>query len=135
MRRLVVLALLLQAGCSFLFVDGPPSRHRELPSFDCTEGYLWPIIDVAYAVGGVAGAIGSLQAEDGTARGSGVAGTLLTTALFAASGIWGWSAVSRCRDAVEEHERRPIEPIPSGPSPSTPPRPPPPGELPPGWKR
>ena len=29
-----ILAITLQAGCSFLFVKGPPATHAEMPTFE-----------------------------------------------------------------------------------------------------
>jgi hypothetical protein len=136
MRRAWLLALSL-SSCSFLLVDGPPARHRELPDFSCTEGIFWPVVDGVISAGSLAGALSAQAAGEGAGRSGGLAGGLVTAALFGASAIWGFLDVGECREAIEEREARraqPIGPVP-GPWPSSPPRPPPPGELPPGWKR
>ena len=37
------------AGCSFLFVHGPPPDHERLPFFDCSSSNVLPVLDALYA--------------------------------------------------------------------------------------
>ena len=46
--RIALLALIpmVTSGCSFILVKGPPSGHRQLPSFACTEHKTVPTVHI-----------------------------------------------------------------------------------------
>jgi hypothetical protein len=108
--RRVASALLLStvlSGCSFLFVDGPPSSHKQLPYFECTSGKGWPTVDLVW--GGLSGAeaLGVLSATSNSSSSASSAGK--TTAailageavLFIASAVYGYEKASDCREAKD----------------------------------
>jgi hypothetical protein len=97
---LIVLAGWANAGCSFLFVDGPPEKHRKMPYFECTSGRGWPIVDgvIGASVGiGVAAQMGS---ADNQGRSEAVIGAA-EAALFLASTVYGFTKSAECREAKE----------------------------------
>jgi hypothetical protein len=51
MIRIAVVALLPVhvAGCSLLFVNGPPREHAQMPYFTCTQSNVVPILDAVWA--------------------------------------------------------------------------------------
>ncbi len=92
------------AGCSFLFVHGPPPDHERLPFFDCSSSNVLPVLDALYA---------GLAATEAVAAGEG-SRTFSTTssrrrrdawvlageaALVGASAVYGFSKTSDCRKA------------------------------------
>jgi hypothetical protein len=111
---LVLCALFLAAGsgaCSYMFVDGPPAKHRQLPYFTCTTSRAWPVVDTVlgatYAIDAVAFGINSSRESGSAAGGTTVAiaaGGL--AALFVASAVSGYSNASACREATEELQVR-----------------------------
>jgi hypothetical protein len=112
---LVLCALFLAEGngaCSYMFVDGPPKMHRQLPYFTCTTSRAWPVVDTvlgatyaveAVAVAGLAGTRSSANAG-GTAAGALALGG--AAVLFAASAVSGYGKASACREATEELQVR-----------------------------
>lgn len=107
-------------GCSYLFVDGPPQQHKQLPYFTCSRSKAWPVVDSV--IGGVYGiaAVSAFAAGESNqaAIGSGVvAGGV--AALFVASAISGFRDASECREATEELQVR-LTRMHQGFSPSTP---------------
>ena len=114
-NRLIALCTVFLAtasgACSYLFVDAPPERHRQLPYFQCTTSKAWPVVDTvvasAYAIDtavflGMAGKSSSDRAAAGTLG----IGSLAAAALFAASAVSGYGKVSDCREATEELQLR-----------------------------
>ena len=95
--------LTVSAGCSFAFVDGPPTNHRKLPFFSCTTSNTLPIVDLV--IGGALAA-SSVGVIDGSGSGSNTTATVAVAvgeaALFAASAIYGFNKTSACRDASAE---------------------------------
>ena len=48
--RLALCAVILAGGgCSYVFVDGPPKNHAQLPYFECSSSKAWPVIDTVMA--------------------------------------------------------------------------------------
>jgi hypothetical protein len=106
--RRAAFALLLStvlSGCSFLFVDGPPSSHKQLPYFECTSGKGWPTVDLVW--GGLSG-IESLELLSASSNSSSSAGKTAAAivageaVLFIASAVYGYEKASDCREAKDE---------------------------------
>jgi len=98
---LIVLAGWANAGCSFMFVDGPPDKHRKMPYFECTSGRGWPIVDgvIGGSIGlGVAAQMGG--GENNQDRAQAVIGAA-EAALFLASTVYGFTKSAECREAKE----------------------------------
>src|SRR4051812_28603088 len=92
-------------GCSFIFVDGPPTQHKKMPYFDCTSSNVLPVVDSV--IGGVYGiaAVSELASRDQYSTSSSTSENLSmlgAAALFAASGIYGFGKTSSCREAKDE---------------------------------
>lgn len=99
--RIALLALIpaVTGGCSFMFVNGPPTGHQELASFTCTESKGLPKADL-----GLAGLLGLTTL--GIAGGDPTEDTAVGVVVF---GIWavlhgssaytGFKLVNECRDA------------------------------------
>jgi hypothetical protein len=109
--RRVASALLLStvlSGCSFLFVDGPPSSHKQLPYFECTSGKGWPTVDLVY--GGLVGvesialfsAKSSLDSSSSSNLTAVAAVAAAEAALFISSAVYGYGKASDCREAKDE---------------------------------
>jgi hypothetical protein len=89
------------AGCSLVFVDGPPSMHRSLGYFDCTSSQLAPVADLI--IGGAEGlAAASTLSDEGYRGNSAGVAPLGVAAAFVASGIYGYYKVSACKQAKAE---------------------------------
>lgn len=110
---LVLCALFLAAGsgaCSYMFVDGPPAKHRQLPYFQCTTSRAWPVVDTvlggAYAIETVAflGA-GSSSMNTGATKPLAITAGALAL-LFGVSAVSGYGKASECREATEELQLR-----------------------------
>jgi hypothetical protein len=105
---LAAIFALFPAGCSFAFVDGPPTTHKQLPYFDCTSSKVLPTVDAviggAYGIGAVASLAGS--SSSGTYSSSNDrSDTILagaTAILFVASAVYGYQKTSSCREAKEQ---------------------------------
>jgi hypothetical protein len=92
-------------GCSFIFVDGPPTQHKKMPYFDCTSSNALPVVDVVIAAAeGLAAAsdLASRDQYDSSSATTMAATQLGVAALFAASGISGFSKTGACREAKDE---------------------------------
>jgi hypothetical protein len=131
-------------GCSFVFVDGPPSAHASMPQFSCDESKAWPIVDAVFAATGVVGVVTAKEHvetrtdgwfclfcqtyQDTTSTAEVIAAALTTVALYGSSAFIGNRRVNRCRSAMAELARRSeaaslllcVAPYPShrGPSPA-----------------
>ncbi|HUS67665.1 MAG TPA: hypothetical protein VMZ28_24180 [Kofleriaceae bacterium] len=120
MRRVVAVAALACAGCSFFAVDRrPPVAEVTTPS-DCTDSYTMPLVDVAV----VAGLIGysfylAHEFEEECDRGGddcdtagafAVAMPYVYAVPFAFSAGWGTRQVHRCRDLREWQTTQPFFP-------------------------
>jgi hypothetical protein len=109
---LVMCTLLLATGggaCSYAFVDGPPTTHRQLSYFTCTSSNILPTIDAVvgglYAVSAIGiGASGSDFRQD-----SKIASVIVSAgvaALLGTSAYSGYSKTSECREATSELQAR-----------------------------
>ena len=125
------------SGCSFLFVDAPPSNAKRLPAFTCTNSNALPVVDgviAGLATLSVVGALtdGSHQTYDAATQTwsksspdsstAAVAGAW--AALFAASAFVGHSRVSECKEATVDLMQRMSQGAPGqgfAPYPSCPP--------------
>jgi hypothetical protein len=102
-----VLAL-FPTGCSFAFVDGPPTTHKQLPYFECTSSNVLPTVDAV--LGGIYGiaAVGTLvdAASSSSSSYSDNKGDAIlagaAAAVLLASGIYGYQKTSSCREAKEQ---------------------------------
>ena len=111
---LVLCTLLLAAGsgaCSFLFVDGPPEKHQQLPYFTCTTSRAWPVVDTvlgaSYAIEAVG--LGAMSTRGSGSTAGSTAGAIAgggLAALFIASAVSGYGRASECRDAVADLQAR-----------------------------
>ena len=110
-RSLACVCLL--AGCSFVFVDGPPARHREMPAFSCTESRLVPVLDTIWTVLQTANLLVAVSTSNekwdeqfgGDApisRGASVVLYAGLAALGAGGMYFGYSRTARCRAAKQE---------------------------------
>lgn len=105
----LLLCSLGSGGCSYLFVDGPPKQHKQMPYFTCSTSKGWPVVDTV--IGGVYGiaAISAFAAgagagsNDTTVSGAAAAGV---AALMLASAVSGYHDVSECREATQELQMR-----------------------------
>jgi hypothetical protein len=113
------------AGCSFLFVNGPPAEHRKMSFFGCTSSNTIPTLD---AVFGTAALVDAVAAGAGSSTFGSSVGTRRAEAitfgaealLLGASSAYGYQKTSECRKAEAELQRRaPVMPM--GPPPSAPP--------------
>ena len=103
---MVLLLGYLCSGCSVAFVTPPPAAPAPgmaRPHVDCTNGYLWPIIDSALTAYELAGVAYVSTLDDArfarypiTRKQDMAVGGLFATA-FAASAIYGYVSVARCR--------------------------------------
>jgi hypothetical protein len=102
------LLALLPTGCSFAFVDGPPTTHKQLPYFECTSSNVLPTVDAVLGVIYGVAAVGTL-ADGATSSSSSysdnkgdaiLAGA--AAAVLVASGIYGYQKTSSCREAKEK---------------------------------
>ena len=121
----------VDAGCSFIFVDGVPPDHAKLEYFDCTSTYG---LSVADGVIGLSGAIGAgtvlsqskqeyADKNNGASRNAAAGVDLALTGVLAASAVYGIVQATRCDRAKEELKARIF---------AAPLRPPPPLSFPPG---
>ena len=115
---LATLCALLHSGCSFLFVEGPPTAHERgtfEPLDECTESFKSPTTDTVFAAGiplfVLALAAGPGQGTGATKESSanqertfavmGIS-ALAISAVLTTSAIWGFHTVKKCRRYVEE---------------------------------
>ena len=120
-RWLVVGAALWSAGCSFVFVSGPPSEPKERTAHAasrCTTSVLQPVLDsVGAGIGGLNMAIAAnaspgkvawygieMDSDTGMALGATQLG------LFGAGAVYGFIQTSRCNSLRKELEERPSSP-------------------------
>ena len=111
---LVMCTLLLATGggaCSYAFVDGPPTAHRQMNYFTCTTSNTLPTTDVV--LGGLF-LVSAIEAGASTAspsqQNAKISGAVVVVggvaALFIASAVYGYSKTSECREATSELQAR-----------------------------
>jgi hypothetical protein len=105
---LATLVVLGQSGCSFVLVDGPPSptKVREFhPLEECTDSLRSPTFDTIAAVVLPAFALLKLASLNGDDKVVAVP-AIAFAGIFAASAIWGYHTVGRCRRYLEPPAQR-----------------------------
>jgi hypothetical protein len=104
----------LGAGCSFIFMEGPPEDHAKSVYFDCTSTYGLSVADGFFALSGGAAAGAALSQSkqayadknSGASRNA-AAGVDLTLAVgMAASALYGVVQATRCDRAKEALKAR-----------------------------
>lgn len=151
-RIAALVVLLTTGGCSFVFVDGPPAQHRQMPYFDCTKSRFVPVLDVIFSALQIANfslAAGKSDEEwdemyDGDApieRGPSMGLYAGLAALGSVSAYVGFKRTSKCRDAkgelmIRQRGMQPAYPQqpgtwPPAPAPPAPPAPVQPAPVPP----
>ena len=121
----------VNAGCSFIFVDGVPPDHAKLEYFDCTSTYGLSVADGLIALSGGIGAGTALSQSkqayadknNGASRNAAAGVDIVLTGVLAASALYGVVQATRCDRAKEELRARIF---------AAPLRPPPPLSFPPG---
>jgi len=101
-------------GCSFVFIDGPPTDHAKLSYFDCTSTYGLPVADGLFALTGALGAGEALgqskQAyaakNDGASRNAAAGLDIAFAGLGAASAVYGIVQTARCDRAKDDLKAR-----------------------------
>ncbi len=106
--RLAVLSLALsQAGCSWIFTQGPPPADRESPVYyDCSTSYAPPVLDTIWGGLNALGAISALASSDEKTsqnRGAVVGVGLAWVVISGLSAYYGYSKVSECHEFKDEH--------------------------------
>ena len=97
-RGVLLIGSFIHMSCSVLGVRGPPKP--------CTDSYVWPGLDTAVALLGVAAAVASSSSSDGDANGGdALTGIVVIAAVPAAlSAFVGYAKVSACRDETDEDD-------------------------------
>jgi len=104
----------LTSGCSLVAVNGPPTGHEAMTSFECTESRVLPILDVNRAGSGFWG-VATAEEDKPWLEGGPLFGlnrtqnqilSLIAGATSATSAVVGFRRVSACRAAKEELARR-----------------------------
>jgi hypothetical protein len=116
----------VNAGCSFIFVDGVPSDHAKLAYFDCTSTYGLSVADGLIALSGGIGAGTALSQSkpeyadknSGASRNAAAGVDIALAGLLTGSAVYGVVQATRCDRAKEALKARIFAP---------PLRPPPPG--------
>ena len=131
MLAVASVALASLPGCAFIFSQGPPPAERQAKEtyFDCSSSWVPVIVDGFAATGMGINAVAAYDSRD-VVNPHGVAAVVAGAAvLFAASAIYGVTAVASCGRAktarLERKQRENLLPPPYGM--------PPWGEPPPGW--
>jgi hypothetical protein len=129
--RILKVAALVAAssGCSFIFSEGPPADHAQMPYFDCVSTYGLPVADGFFASSGLISGISTLrqskeefarQNKDGNRNQA--AGILLGMGVISgASAVYGIVQATRCTNAKAALRARFFAPRPGWPA------------TPPGW--
>jgi hypothetical protein len=122
----------VNAGCSFIFVDGVPPDHAKLEYFDCTSTYGLSVADGVIALsGGIAAGTALSQSKqayadknNGASRNAAAGVDIALTGVLAASALYGVVQATRCDRAKEELRARIFAaPLRPPPAPSFPPGP------------
>jgi len=102
--RLALCGLVLTGGgCSYVFVDGPPKNHAQLPYFECSSSKAWPVLDVVLAASLGVGASATFV-DHGSSSGDTSEAVIAAAeaALFAVSALTGYQRVGECREAKDQ---------------------------------
>ncbi len=132
----------VNAGCSFIFVEGVPSDHEKLAYFDCTSTYGLSVADGLIALSGAIGAGTALSQSkqeyadknNGGSRNAAAGVEIALATVLAGSALYGVVQATRCDRAKEELKARifaePLRPPPPGLAPRPDATSPPPPALP-----
>lgn len=144
MRWMVAVLVASLSGCSFAFVSGPPPHHEQLPTFDCTESRVVPVLDTLFAALEVANSAVAAGTTDQQwsdtfngnppiSRGTAVPLYIALAVVGTFSAYYGYTRTGDCREALEAARNRARGTTVGPQAPGTPPPPPPvaPG-VPPG---
>lgn len=116
MTRVAILVLV--AGCSFAFVNGPPPSHRQLPAFDCSTSHVAPVLDTLFTALEIANlTLAASQSDQQWAndfpnhhppfdRTTAIPVYVALVALGGAGMYYGYSRVGECRHAKDELDAR-----------------------------
>jgi hypothetical protein len=113
---LAALAAPGSAGCSFLFVDGPPPQYQQMPYFQCTSSVGWPVVDTILGALSGASVLVALSRSDADyinttyTRRDDIVGNALFLGLFGAAAIVGYTKTSDCREAQASTAMRRMPP-------------------------
>ena len=88
-------------GCSWVFVNGPPTGHQQRDFFSCTEGKTAPVLDVIVAAISAAVILTAEDDADFTKEEYQRSG-LLWGAISGASAYTGFNRVKACQSAQLE---------------------------------
>jgi hypothetical protein len=101
---LALCALVLTGGgCSYVFVDGPPKNHAQLPYFECSSSKAWPVVDAVMAASlGLAASAAFVDGGSSSNDNSQGFVAAAEAAAFAISALSGYQKVAECREAKEE---------------------------------
>jgi hypothetical protein len=129
MARLERMVILLMAsllvlgpastGCSFVFAEGPPDAHAQMPYFDCTSTYGLSVADGFFTVSGILGAATTFSkskqeyADDNNGASRNAAGgiNLVLAGVFGASAVYGAIQAARCGNAKAAWQSRILRPM------------------------
>lgn len=102
--RLALCALVVSTGgCSYVFVDGPPKNHAQLPYFECSSSKAWPVLDVVLAASlGVGASAAFADRGSSSSDTSEAVIAAAEAALFAVSALTGYQRVGECREAKDQ---------------------------------
>jgi len=121
----------VNASCSFVFIDGPPTEHAKMSYFDCTSTYGLPVADGLF---GLTGALAAGEAlgqtkqayadkNSGASRNAAAGADIAFAGLWAASAVYGIVQTARCDRAKEDLKARIFAPTLHRPEPSPAPAP------------
>jgi len=101
----IAMVAMTAGGCSFLFSEGPPANSADRAYFTCAESYAPPVVDTVFAGLMTLTALVAKRTDEMTEEEyqTAVAVWAGTAVLTGAAAIYGYSAVSRCRDAKTQH--------------------------------
>ncbi len=102
----MIFAVMLQSGCSFMFVEGPPAKHAERASFECSTSNAAPMVDtISAAVNGLGVALAANE-DRMLNREQDMKVNLTWLAVSGISAIYGFRKVSQCKDAKRLRNER-----------------------------
>jgi hypothetical protein len=135
---LVCLVATVNLGCSFVFSEGPPVDHRQMPYFDCSSNYGVPVADGLFALIGATGAAATLgkskqeyaDQNNGGHRNAAAGVDIGLAVITAVSAAYGVVQATRCAHAKAELQARILGPFPGLHPNLPPPRLPPPTATP-----
>lgn len=104
----------VNASCSFVFIDGPPTEHAKMSYFDCTSTYGLPVADGLFALTGALAAGEALgqskqayaDKNNGASRNAAAGADIAFAGLWAASAVYGIVQTARCDRAKEDLKAR-----------------------------